>query len=287
MTVTRDGSSGRSAGSASVAVGRLALYASLTVAALTFIYPFLWMVLTTLKPPFEVGTLALLPDRFTLDNYRTMWARAPFGRALLNSALVATTITAAVLVFGSMTAYAMARLRFRGRPALNAVTVAVLLVPGQLTLIPLYTLIVQLGWIDTYAALIVPYVFNATAILMLRQFFLQIPQSLIDSARMDGMGELRILFTIFWPLAKPALAIVAIFTFMGSWNEVLWPLLVVRDQQLMTLPQLLTVFALGGGAGSMGVSLASAMVLVVPVVIAYVFLQRYFIESMAGAGIKG
>ena len=108
---------------------------------------------------------------------------------------------------------------------------AVLLVPGQLTLIPLYTLIVQLGWIDTYAALIVPYLFNATAILMLRQFFLQIPQSLIDSARMDGMGELRILFTIFWPLARPVLAIVAIFTFMGSWNEVLWPLLVVREQQ--------------------------------------------------------
>ena len=164
---------------------------------------------------------------------------------------------------------------------------AVLLVPGQLTLIPLYTLIVQLGWIDTYAALIVPYLFNATAILTLRQFFLQIPQSLIDSARMDGMGELRILFTIFWPLARPALAIVAIFTFMGSWNEVLWPLLVVRDQQTMTLPQLLTVFTLGGGAGTLGISLAAAMVLVVPVVVAYMFLQRYFIESMAGAGVKG
>jgi len=266
---------------------RVGLYAGLTLAAVTFIYPFLWMAATTLKPPFEVGTLALVPEHPTLDNYRTMWARAPFGRALLNSALVATTITVSVLVLGSMTAYAMARLRFRGRPALQAVTLAVLLVPGQLTLIPLYTLIVQLGWIDTYAALVVPYLFNATAILMLRQFFVQIPQSLIDSARMDGMGELRILFTIFWPLAKPALAIVAIFTFMGSWNEVLWPLLVVRDQRLMTLPQLLTVFALGGGAGSIGVSLASAMVLVMPVVIAYVFLQRYFIESMAGAGIKG
>lgn len=268
-------------------LGRVGLYAALTLAAVTFIYPFLWMISSTLKPPFDVGTLELIPDRITLDNYRTMWARAPFGRALLNSAFVATTITAAVLVLGSMTAYAMARLRFRGQPALNAITVAILLVPGQLTLIPLYTLIVQLGWIDTYAALIVPYLFNATAILMLRQFFLQIPQSLIDAARMDGMGEARILFTIFWPLAKPVLAIVAIFTFMGSWNEVLWPLLVVREQQLMTLPQLLTVFALGGGAGSLGVSLASAMVLVVPVVLAYVFLQRYFIESMAGSGTKG
>ena len=268
-------------------VRRVALYAGLALAALTFIYPFLWMASATFKPALEIGSLNLIPQNPTLDNYRTMWARAPFGRALLNSVLVATTITLSVLVFGSMTAYAMARLRFRGRPILNAATMAILLVPGQLTLIPLYTLIVQLGWIDTYAALIVPYLFNATAILMLRQFFLQIPQSLIDSARMDGMSELRILFTIFWPLSKPVLSIVAIFTFMGSWNEVLWPLLVVREEHLMTLPQLLTVFALGGGAGSIGVSLASAMVLVIPVVVAYAFLQRNFIESMAGAGIKG
>jgi multiple sugar transport system permease protein len=266
---------------------RIALYAGLTIAAITFIYPFLWMASATFKPAAEAGSLALIPHDITLDNYRIMWARAPFGRALVNSTFVATTITLAVLVFGSMTAYAMARLNFRGRPALNAATIAVLMVPGQLTLIPLYTLIVQLGWIDTYAALIVPYLFNATAILMLRQFFLQIPQSLIDSARMDGMSEPRILFTIFWPLSKPVLSIVAIFTFMGAWNEVLWPLLVVREQSLMTLPQLLTVFALGGGAGTVGVSLASAMVLVVPVVVAYAFLQRNFIESMAGAGIKG
>jgi len=268
-------------------LGRIALYACLTIAALTFIYPFLWMASTTFKPPIEIGSIALLPQNPTLDNYRTMWARAPFGRALLNSVFVATTITLSVLVFGSMTAYAMARLNFRGRPALNAATIAILMVPGQLTLIPLYTLIVQLGWVDTYAALIIPYLFNATAILMLRQFFLQIPQSLIDSARMDGMSEPRILFTIFWPLSKPVLSIVAIFTFMGAWNEVLWPLLVVREQTLMTLPQLLTVFALGGGAGTVGVLLASAMVLVVPVIVAYAFLQRNFIESMAGSGIKG
>jgi multiple sugar transport system permease protein len=266
---------------------RFALYAVLTIAALTFIYPFIWMASATFKPLTEIGTLSLFPDNATLDNYRTMWARAPFGRALLNSVLVATTITMSVLVFGSITAYAMARLRFRGSPVLNAATMAVLLVPGQLTLIPMYTLIVQVGLIDTYAALILPYLFNATAILMMRQFFLQIPQSLIDSARMDGRREMRILFTIFWPLSKPVLSIVAIFTFMGSWNEVLWPLLVVREQQLMTLPQLLTVFSLGGGAGSIGVSLASAMVLVVPVVIAYAILQRNFIESMAGSGVKG
>src|SRR5678815_3044295 len=266
---------------------RVALYVVLALAALSFIYPFLWMASATFKPLTEIGSLSLIPDHATLDNYKTMCALAPFGLALLNSVFVAGTITISVLVFGSITAYAMARLRFRGSPVLNAATMAILLVPGQLTLIPMYTLIVQLGLIDTYAALILPYLFNATAILMMRQFFLQIPQSLIDSARMDGMKEMRILFTIFWPLSKPVLSIVAIFVFMGSWNEVLWPLLVVREQKLMTLPQLLTVFSLGGGAGTVGVSLASAMVLVIPVVVAYAFLQRNFIESMASSGVKG
>jgi multiple sugar transport system permease protein len=264
------------------------LYVGLALAATTFLYPFVWMAATTFKPDIESGTMSLWPDAPTLENYRVMMSRAPVGRALLNSLLVATTITTSVTVFGSMTAYAMARLDFPGNRVLRGITVAVLLVPGQLTLIPTYTLIVKLGWVDSYWALIIPYLFNPTAILMLRQFFLQIPQSLIDCARLDGMGELRILFTVFWPLAKPALAMVGILTFMGSWNEVLWPLLVVREQTMMTMPQLLTVFSLGGGSGgSLGVQLAAAMVLVVPVVAAYVFLQRYFIESMAGSGIKG
>ena len=266
---------------------KIAFYVALSLAAATFIYPFLWMAATTFKPPAEIGTLSLIPDAPTLENYRAMWSRAPVGRALLNSFLVAGTITLAVLVFGSITAYAMARLEFPGRRVLNAATMIVLLVPGQLTLIPTYALVVKLGWVDSYAALVVPYLFNATGILILRQFFLQIPRSLIESARLDGMGELSILFRIFWPLAKPALATVGILTFMGSWNEVLWPLLVVREQELMTMPQLLTVFSLGGGAGALGVQLAAAMVLVVPIVVVYAFLQRYFIESMAGAGVKG
>lgn len=271
---------------ASTRAWRIVLYLALAVAATTFLYPFVWMAATTFKPPAEVGSLSLVPSAPTLENYRVMFARAPIGRAMLNSLLVTLAITTSVLVLGSVTAYALARLSFPGRGLLHALTVGVMLVPGQLTLIPMYSLMVRLGWVDSYRALIVPYLFNPAAILMLRQFFLQIPRSLVDAARLEGMGELRILFTLFWPLARPALATVGIVTFMGAWNEVLWPLLVVRDQSLMTMPQLLTVFTLGGGAGTLGVQLAAAMVLVVPVMVAYVFLQRHFIESMAG-GVKG
>jgi multiple sugar transport system permease protein len=270
-------------------VRRALLYALLAMAAATFIYPFLWMAATTFKPASEVGTLSLLSDHPTFENYRVMWSRARVGRALLNSLLVATVNTAAVLVFGSITAYALARLQFPGRGLLMGASLAALLVPGQLTLIPTYALMVQLGWVDTYAALIVPYLFNVTGILILRQFFLQVPRSLIDAARLDGMSELRIIFTVFWPLAGPPLAMVGLFVFMGSWNEVLWPLLVIREEGLMTLPQLLTVFRMGGaaGPGGLAVQLAAAMVLVVPVVVAYLFLQRWFIESMTGTGLKG
>jgi multiple sugar transport system permease protein len=266
-----------------------ALYLLLAVSAATFLYPFLWMAATTFKPAVEVGTLGLVPDHPTLENYRRMWDRAPVGRALLNSLAVATTITLSVLVLGSVTAYALARLHFPGRRLLMGTSVAALLVPGQLTLIPAYALMVRLGWVDSYAALIVPYLFNVTGVLILRQFFLQVPRSLLDAARLDGMGELRIVFTVFWPLARPALATVAILVFMGSWNEVLWPLLVIRQETLMTLPQLLTVFRMGGGAGPSGlaVQLAASMVLVVPVLTAYVVLQRFFIESMASTGTKG
>lgn len=266
---------------------KLAFYVFLTAAAATFVYPFVWMLSATFKPPLEAGTLSIIPDAPTLDNYRQMWDRAPVGRALLNSLAVATAVTVTVLVTSSITAYAMTRLDFRGRDFARAANVAVLLVPGQLTLIPNYALVVKLGWVDSYAALIIPFIFNSTAILILRQFFAQIPRSLVDSARLDGMSELRILFTLFWPLSRPALATVGLVTFMGSWNEVLWPLLVVRQQAKMTMPQLLTVFTLGGGAGQLGVQLAAAMVLIVPIIVAYAFLQRYFIESMAGAGVKG
>jgi multiple sugar transport system permease protein len=162
------------------------------------------------------------------------------------------------------------------------------MVPFLILLIPLYTLVVSLGWTDSLAALIIPFMMSATGVLILRQSFLSIPKDLLDAARVDGCGEFRILFRIVWPLSVPALITVALLTFVGNWNEVLWPLIVVRNEQWMTMPQMVTLFAVGGGAdGRFGPQLAAALLLALPVLGAYLFFQRHFIESMTATGLKG
>jgi ABC-type glycerol-3-phosphate transport system permease component len=216
-----------------------------------------------------------------------MFDKIPIGRALLNSILVASSVTAGVLIFGSMVGYALSRLEFKGRNLIFYIIIFTMTLPFQITLIPQYIIMVKLGWVDTYLALIVPYLMNALSIIMFRQYFKSIPQDLIDAARIDGCNELTIIFRILWPNAIPALVTVGIITFMASWNEVLWPLIVIRNEELMTMPQLVTLFAVGGRAESqLGVKLASATVLALPIVLAYLFFQKYFIQSMASTGIK-
>lgn len=262
-------------------------YITIAIAALVFIYPFFWMIMATLKPEAEIGQLALFPSEITLQSYAKVFEKIPIIRAFGNSLLVATCVVACVLLFGSMMGYALSRLQFRGRDALFNLILFTMVLPFQLTMIPLYLVIVKLGWIDTYMAIIVPYMISNFAIILFRQFFKSIPQDLIDAARIDGCSELGILFRIFWPLSVPTLITVGIITFMGIWNEVLWPLLVVRDQEMMVMPQLVTLFALGGAAESqLGVQLAAATLLALPLLLAYLFFQRYFIESMATTGLK-
>ncbi|MEE9449167.1 MAG: carbohydrate ABC transporter permease, partial [Ignavibacteriaceae bacterium] len=216
-----------------------------------------------------------------------MFDKIPIGRALLNSILVASSVTAGVLIFGSMVGYALSRLEFKGRNLIFYIIIFTMTLPFQITLIPQYIIMVKLGWVDTYLALIIPYLMNALSIIMFRQYFKSIPQDLIDAARIDGCTELGIIFRILWPNAIPALVTVGIITFMASWNEVLWPLIVIRNEELMTMPQLVTLFAVGGRAESqLGVKLASATILALPIVLAYLFFQKYFIQSMASTGIK-
>jgi ABC-type glycerol-3-phosphate transport system permease component len=268
-------------------VKKILLYTILTTSALVFIYPFYWMIMASLSPEMDLATLTLFPSELTLENYRMMFSKIPIGRALFNSIFVTSVNTGMSLIFCSMVGYALARMEFRGRNLIFFIIIFTMTLPFQITLIPNYIVMVKLRWVDTYLSLIIPFMVNTFAILMFRQAFKGLPQAIIDAARIDGCGELRIIFTILWPNIKPTIITVGILAFMASWNEVLWPLIVIREEKLMTLPQLVTLFSVGGRAEAQnGVKLASAVFLAAPIIIAYFIFQKHFIQSMASTGLK-
>lgn len=267
---------------------RTLVYMILTAGAIVFGYPFLWMIAGSLKPEMDIAGLGIVPAQITMHSYEAVFTKIPIVRAFANSLIVSSTVTMSVVVFGSIVGYALAKLQFAGRQLLYVVILFTMMIPFQIVLIPQYVLMVKLGWTDSYLGLIAPTMMSAFSITLFRQFFQSIPSALIDAARIDGCSELRILFSIVWPLSRPVLITVAILTFMTSWNEVLWPLMVVRERSLMTMPQLVTLFTIGGEAESqLGAVLAAATLLSLPVIVAYAFFQRYFIESMASTGIRG
>jgi multiple sugar transport system permease protein len=263
-------------------------YILLLAGLAVFGYPFLWMISASLKPELEIGAFALWSSNFSLKNYDLVINRIPVFRALLNSAIVSVSVTISVLIFGSMVGYALAKLRFFGKEILFVVVLFTMMIPFQITMIPQYILMVWLGLTDTYLGLIAPYAMTALSIVLFRQFFMSIPQSLIDAARVDGCTDFRILFRIVWPLSRPVVITVGILTFMTVWNDVLWPIIVIRERSMMTMPQLVALFVTGGEAeGQLGAMLASAAMLAFPVIVAYSFFQKYFIDSMATTGLKG
>jgi multiple sugar transport system permease protein len=266
---------------------KIFLYSALTIAAVSFIYPFIWMMGAAFAPAHEIATMTIWPAHPTWNNFRTMIERIPITRSLINSLLVASLTTCMVLLSGSTVGYALAKMQFAGRQFIFYVIIFTMSLPFQITLIPDYIIMVNFHMVDTFLALIIPFSVSAFAILMFRQAFQGLPQPLIDAARLDGCSEPGIIFRILWPNIKPTLVTVAILTFIGSWNEVLWPLIVIRDERLMTMPQLVTLFAVGGRADSqLGVKIAAAVLLALPVMIAFVFFQKHFIQSMASTGLK-
>jgi len=266
---------------------RAILYLLLSAAAVSFIYPFIWMIGASLAPMHELSKITVLPAQPTLKNFSIIFQKIPIGKSFFNSLLVASLTTALVLLTGSTVGYALAKMRFKGRQLIFYVIVFTMSLPFQVTLIPNYISMVNLRLVDTYIVLVVPFAVSAFAVLMFRQAFQGLPQALTDAARMDGCRELGIIFRVLWPNIKPTIITVAILSFIGSWNEVLWPLIVVRNEQLMTMPQLVTLFAVGGRADSqLGVKIAAAVLLALPVMIAFLFFQKTFIQSMASSGLK-
>jgi multiple sugar transport system permease protein len=278
----------RTGGLSSVLRWRTALLTlSVALLSVAMLLPLVWMVLTSLKPEAEIVQFPprLFPHSLTFQHYADVWHRIPFARLYLNTIVFAGGVTVLSLLFDSMTAYALARLNFRGRNVVFVLILVMLMLPFQVTLVPLYDLLANLGWTDTLHGLIVPRATNAFGIFFLRQFFLSLPKDLEEAARVDGAGEFRIYRQIVLPLAGPALLTLALFHFMYNWNDLLWPLLINQDADRQTLPSGLAQF-MGQHVVEYGLLMAASVLALMPVIVFFLLIQRRFVEGVATTGIK-
>jgi multiple sugar transport system permease protein len=266
---------------------RVLLYAGLALAAAVILLPVVWMISASLKPEADiVGHPAqILPTHLTLGNYHDVTRQIPFGRQFLNTVIFAGGVTVVSLALDAMTAFALARLDFPGRRVLFIAVILFLMIPFQVTLIPIYQVIAKLGLINTFPGLIIPRATNAFGIFFLRQFFLGIPYSLDQAARIDGAGEWRIFIRIILPLAKPALLTLALFHFMYNWNDLLWPLVFTTGSGMRTLPAGLALF-MGQHVSQYGALMAGATLAMLPMLVAFLLVQRRFIQGIATTGLK-
>ncbi|CAL1241531.1 carbohydrate ABC transporter permease [Candidatus Methylocalor cossyra] len=265
----------------------LALHASLLALAALALFPLLWMLSVSFMPADEVNRLPppLLPRSPTLEHYRILFARLDIGRYALNSLAIAAAVTVLSLLFNSLAGYAFAKLRFAGRERLFALLLAGMVIPSQVAMLPLFLLLKALGLVNTYGGVIIPGLASIFGIFLIRQYALAIPDSLLDAARIDGASEFRIYFSLVLPLCRPILVTLAIFTFMGTWNDFMWPLIILTDQALYTLPVALANL-LGEHAQDAELMMAGAVLTVLPVVALFLALQRHYIEGLVLGSVK-
>lgn len=268
-------------------VGTIVTFIVLAIFALMIVFPFIWMLFTSLKPEAEIAVFPpeLLPRTWTLENYENVWTRIPFARLFLNSIAFAGGVTIISLLLDSMSAYALARLDFPGRTVIFYIVLIALMLPFQVMFVPLFVTVHDLHLLNSFGGLVIPRATNAFGIFMLRQFFLTLPRELDEAARIDGCNEFSIYWRIILPLSGPALATLAVFHFMYNWNDFLWPLLITSSLEMRTLPAGLALFV-GSHVVEYGVVMAGAILALLPLLIAFLFAQRYFIQGIAMTGIK-
>lgn len=270
--------------------GRTLVYVLLSVGLLVMSAPFLWMAISSFKTTQELTASppVWIPTEWTLDHFRELLDQLDLPLYFMNSVIVAVLVTALNLVFCSMLGYALAKLRFAGQSKVFALVLGALMVPGNLMLLPLFVLMSKLQLIDSYAGLVLPFAAGAFGVFLMRQFMQSIPDELLEAARMDGAGEWYIFWRIVMPLVKPALATLSIFTFLGSWNNFVWPLIATNDPDKYTLPVALATFATdpNQAGGSNGMLMAGSFLIVLPVLVVFIVLQRQFTQGIATAGMK-
>src|ERR1700730_15205085 len=273
--------------------GRALQFGLLLVGGVVFLFPFYYMVVGALQrePNTDISGAFPQPANLTLDNLVAIHQSINLGRTLLNSGIFTGGVLACTLVFGLLAGYALGQLEFRGRQAIFYTMLLILIVPFQLLMIPLYVMIARdFALADTYLGMILPFAINTTAVFIFRQFFTQIPKDLFEAARMDGASELAILTRVVVPVARPVILTALLITFIGPWNEFLWPFLITKRLELEPLAVALANYistVAQRAANPYGTILAGAVVLAVPVVILFLFFQRQFVESSIGSGVKG
>lgn len=271
-----------------ITVGGVLKWLLLCVLAFTLLYPFLWMLVTSFKLEADIVKFPprLFSGEFGLQSYKKIWEAIPFLKYYKNTVIFATMITVVSLLFDTMAGYAFARLQFPGKNVLFALVLGTLMIPFQVVMIPLYAELFQLKLINTYLGLLLPRATNAFGIFMMRQFFISLPNSLEEAARIDGCSEFRIYWRIMLPLCKPAIISLAIFHFMFNWNDLLYPLILTASDAMRTLPAGLALF-MGQHVIEYGLLMAGACLSVLPIFVAYVFAQKYFVKGIAMTGMKG
>lgn len=268
--------------------GRALTYTVLVVGVIVWILPFAWMLLGSVKTQREIlqRPPTWWPQEFTWENFGAWFGQLNFGQFFGNSIVVALFTVLGNLVFCSMVGYALAKMDFPGKKALFVVVMVTLMVPGVVTFVPLFVMVSSLGLVDSYAALILPFVTTPLGVFLMRQFMLGIPDPLLEAARIDGAGELRIFARIVMPLCGPPLATLGILTFLASWNNFLWPLVAAQTEAKYTLPVALSLYSTGQNATDYGLLLAGSVLVIAPIILLFVFLQRYFIQGIASTGLK-
>ena len=269
-------------------LGRWWLYAVLTVALVAVVAPFAWMILGSFKSEGELRQAppTWWPHTASLDNYAHLFSRLDFGTYFTNSVVVAVAVTAGNLLFCSMLGYALAMLDFRGKRFIFLAVMTTLMIPGVVTFVPLFVLVANAGLIDTLPGLILPFLVSPFGVFLMRQFILGLPRDLLDAGRVDGAGELRIFWKIILPLCGPALATLGILTFLGSWNNFLWPLVVAQSEDRYTLPVALALYSTGQNSTNYSLLLAGATVVIIPILVVFLIFQKRFIEGIATTGLK-
>jgi multiple sugar transport system permease protein len=265
---------------------RIALTLILLLGGLAMIFPFVWMVVSSLKKAQDIYTLSLIPPEPTLGNYTEVLQRTSYIRWFLNSVIVAGITTLSVAFFDSLAGYTLAKFRFPGSTAIFLLILSTLMVPTEMLVIPWYMMSIEFSWTDSYWGIMFPGVISAFGVFLMRQFFMGVPNELIDAARLDGFSEFRIFWKIGLPLVKPAVAALCIFTFLGNWNAYIWPLIVTRSDTMRTLPVGIAFFS-SEAQSSFHLIMAAASLATVPVIIIFLIFQRHIIKGIALAGLKG